>query len=134
MEQYYRADTDRSRRVILGHSYGGLLGAYSFSVNNNLFGNYLILSPSLWFDNSVSFQFEKDNRAKNKSMQQLVFMGIGNNETEDRMKVPFEKFYQLLRDNYPNTKLAKNVEPNTSHMDSKKPNITKGLEYYFENR
>ena len=134
MEHEPNGHTARSSSVILGHSYGGLFGAYAFSINNKVFGNYILLSPSLWFDNLVSFQYEKDNRTTNKSMQQLVFMGIGSNENEGRMKVPFETFYQTLSVNYTNMKLAKNIEINTGHMDSKNPNIIKGLEYYFDNR
>ena len=134
IEKNYRADTSRKSRVIMGHSYGGLFGVYSFSVRNNIFGNYILLSPSLWFDNFVSFKIEETNRDKNKSNEQLVFMGIGNDETEDRMKVPFERFHGTLRDNYRNIKLVKNFESNTTHMSSKNPNIIKGLQYYFENR
>jgi predicted alpha/beta superfamily hydrolase len=134
MEQDYQAGTNRDSRVILGHSYGGLFGAYAFSVNNKVFGNYIMLSPSLWFDNYVPLQMEKDNRASNKNSRQLVFMGIGANEERDRMLSPFEIFYQTLRGNYSNIKLEKNIEKNTSHMDSRNPNIIKGLAYYFLNR
>jgi len=134
IQQDYNADTTRAGRVILGHSYGGLFGAYAFSVNNKVFGNYIMLSPSLWFDNYVPLQMEKDNRANNKINKQLVFMGIGENEERDRMLAPFETFYQTLRDNYSNIKLEKNIEKNTSHMDSRNPNIIRGLVYYFLNR
>ncbi len=134
MELDYHADTGRNNRVILGHSYGGLFGAYAFTVNNKVFGNYIMLSPSLWFDNYVLLQMEKDNRANNKINKQLVFMGIGANEEGDRMLAPFETFYQTLDDNYSNIKLGKNIEKNTSHMDSRNPNMIKGLVYYFLNR
>lgn len=134
MEQDYQADTTRDGRVIIGHSYGGLFGAYALSVNNKVFGNYIILSPSLWFDNYVTLQMEKDNRANNKNSKQLVFMGIGENEEADRMLAPFEIFYQTLRGNYNNIKVEKNNEKNTNHMDSRNPNIVKGLAYYFLNR
>jgi uncharacterized protein len=134
MEQDYRVDTGRNSRVILGHSYGGLFGGYAFSVNNKVFGNYIMLSPSFWFDNRVTLQMENDNRAGNKNRKQLVFMGIGQNEERDRMLAPFEIFHQTLRDNYSNIKLEKNIEKNTAHMDSRNPNITKGLAYYFLNR
>ena len=127
-------DTARSSRVIIGHSYGGLFGTYAFCTNNQVFGNYILLSPSLWFDNMVSTQFEKANRDKIKNQDQLVFMGIGGAEEVDRMLTPFEEFYQTLQDNYTYTKLAKNIEQKESHMGSKNPNIVKGLTYYFQNR
>ncbi len=134
MEQHYGADTTRSSRVILGHSYGGLFGVYAFCTNNKLFGNYILLSPSLWFDNLISLHFEKDNRDDNKNSGQLVFMGIGEAENSGRMQAPFEAFYQTLRDNYAPIKLEKNLEKNLDHIGSKNPNIVKGLNYYFQNR
>jgi uncharacterized protein len=134
IEQNYNADTSRSSRVILGHSYGGLFGTYAFTVNNKVFGNYILLSPSLWFDNMVSLQLEKDTRSSNQESKKLVFMGIGEKEESDRMLAPFEIFYQSLHNNYSNIKLTKNIEKNTGHMDSRNPNIIKGLTYYFLNR
>jgi uncharacterized protein len=134
LEQDYRADTARDSRVILGHSYGGLFGGYAFCVSNKVFGNYIMLSPSFWFDNYVPLQMEKDNRTNNKIRKQLVFMGIGEREESDRMLAPFETFYQSLHNSYSNIKLEKNIEKNTAHMDSRNPNIVKGLTYYFLNR
>lgn len=134
IEENISVDTARSSRVILGHSYGGLFGAYAFSVDNKLFGNYILLSPSLWFDNLVSLQFEKDHRAENRDWPQLVFLGIGESENSGRMQAPFEAFYQILHSQYTNIKLHKNMEGNLGHVGSKKPNIVKGLNYYFQNR
>ena len=134
MEENLAVDTARSSRVILGHSYGGLFGAYAFCTGNKLFGNYILLSPSLWFDDLVSLQFEKDNRAENKDRAQLVFMGIGGAENAGRMQAPFEAFYQLLRDNYTQIKLEKNTEEDLGHRGSEHPNMIKGLNYYFQNR
>jgi uncharacterized protein len=134
MEQDYNVDTSRAGRVILGHSYGGLFGAYTFCVNQKLFGHYLLLSPSLWFDNLVTLQLEKDNRPLNRNSPALVFMGIGETENSGRMQAPFESFYQTLRDNYPAVKLARNREKNLDHLGSRNPNIIKGLTWYFQNR
>lgn len=134
MEMGFNVDTTRNSRVILGHSYGGLFGACVLAVDNNLFGNYLLLSPSIWFDNEVALQLEKLNRANNLRNSQLVFMGIGEMENAGRMQAPFEAFYQTLRDNYTNIRLSKNREPNLDHMGSKNPNIISGLNYYFNNR
>jgi uncharacterized protein len=134
IEKNYNTDTSRSGRVILGHSYGGLFGTYAFTINNKVFGNYVLLSPSLWFDNLVSLRLEKDNRANNKERKQLVFMGIGESEEKDRMLAPFEAFYQTLHANYSAIKLEKNLEKNQNHMGSRNPNIVKGLNYYFQNR
>jgi uncharacterized protein len=134
IEDTYRVDTARNGRVIIGHSYGGLFGTYAFCTNNKVFGNYLLLSPSLWFNSMISMQIEKDNRDNVKNQAQLVFMGIGGAEEVDRMLTPFGEFYQILQGKYAHTKLAKNIEPNQGHIGSKHPNIVKGLTFYFQNR
>ncbi len=134
IEENISVDTARSSRVILGHSYGGLFGAYAFGAHNKVFGNYILLSPSLWFDDLVSLQFEKDHRAENMDRPQLVFMGIGESENFGRMQAPFEAYYQILFSQYSQIKLEKNMEGNLGHVGSKKPNIVKGLDYYFQNR
>jgi predicted alpha/beta superfamily hydrolase len=134
LEQDYNVDTTRDSRVILGHSYGGLFGGYAFSVDNKVFGNYILLSPSFWFDNLVTLKMEKANRAINQNKKQLVFMGIGEMENAGRMQAPFEAFFQALQDNYPFNKLGKNIERNLDHLGSRNPNIIKGLNYYFQNR
>lgn len=134
IEQDFNADTTRESRVILGHSYGGLFGAYAFAANNKVFGHYIMLSPSLWFDNEVSMILEKQKRVANKDIRQLVFMGIGEAENSGKMQAPFEAYYQILHDNYSDISLSKNREDDLSHMGSKDPNIIKGLKYYFQNR
>jgi uncharacterized protein len=134
IEKDFRAISNRDGRVILGHSYGGLFGGYCFTMNNKVFGNYLMLSPSFWFDNLVSLKMEKENRTSNKDKKELVFMGIGGNENTGQMQAPFESFYEMLHDNYTNIKLAKHLAPNLEHLGSRGPNIEKGLEYYFQNR
>lgn len=134
MEQEFRADTTRSSRVILGHSYGGLFGAYAFAADNDLFGNYLLLSPSLWFDDEVTMRMEVAQRGALQNKQQLVFMGQGEMESLGKMQAPFEAFFRTLRDQYLNTRVAKNLEEDLGHMGSKNPNIRKGLEFYFSNR
>ncbi|MEQ8533580.1 MAG: alpha/beta hydrolase-fold protein [Imperialibacter sp.] len=78
IEERFRVDTTRNGRVLLGHSYGGLFGACALAIDNQLFGNYLLLSPSIWFDNEVSLKLEKGYRAANKTERLLVFMGIGS--------------------------------------------------------
>ncbi len=134
IEQEFRADTTRSSRVILGHSFGGLFGAYAFGADNNLFGNYILLSPSLWYDNEITLRLESAQRNVNKNKQQLVFMGIGELENAGRMQAPFDAFCKSLKENYLKVKIKMNREKDLDHRGSENPNILKGLDFYFQNR
>lgn len=134
MERDYGVDTARESRIILGHSYGGLLAAYAFTNFNNVFGNYLMLSPSLWYDNEILLRYEENNRDINNNSHQLVYLGLGELEKGGRMLAPFEAFYHRLAFNYPRIKLERHLEPHLDHVGSKNPNILEGLHFYFENR
>lgn len=134
MESDFAADTARRSRVILGHSFGGLFAAYAFTNRNDVFGNYLMLSPSLWYDDEILLQYEQDNRAAISSNEQLVFLGIGELENSGRMQAPFEAFYQRLDQYYTGIKLQKNSVSHLSHVGSRNPNIVKSLEFYFQNK
>jgi uncharacterized protein len=134
MENEYGADSSRMSRTILGHSFGGLFGAYAFADHNEVFGNYLLLSPSLWYANEIVFKLEQENRNNNKNNPQLVFLGLGEMENSGQMLAPFKAFYQLLENNYPKLEISSHIEPHLNHMGSKKPNIVEALNFYFENR
>lgn len=134
IERDFRVEKTRESRAILGHSYGGLFGAYAFAVNNKVFGNYIMLSPSLWFDNEIAMVLEKEHRNINKDIFQSVFLGIGEAENIGQMQAPFEAYYKTLLDNYSDMRISKHREDDLSHMGSKDANIVKGLNHYFENR
>ncbi|CAN5655527.1 hypothetical protein BH11BAC1_BH11BAC1_25810 [soil metagenome] len=134
MEKEYSADTIRKSRIILGHSFGGLLGAYAFTNHNHVFGNYILLSPSIWYDNEIMLRLEGENRDVNKNNHQLVFMGIGELENSGRMQAPYQAFYQRLQSNYPGIQIKSHMEPRLDHRGSENPNIIEGLDFYFQNR
>jgi predicted alpha/beta superfamily hydrolase len=134
MENDYGADAVRQSRIILGHSFGGLLAAYAFTNFNNVFGNYLMLSPSIWYDNEIMLKLEQENRVSNGNNRQVVFMGLGELENGGRMRAPYEAFHQRLEINYPSIQIESRLQSHLDHMGSKNPNIIEGLKFYFQNR
>lgn len=54
LQQQYRIDP--MRQIYLGHSYGGLFGAYLLLHQPQLFSHYVLSSPSLWFDQKQLLQ------------------------------------------------------------------------------
>ncbi len=130
----FGADTLRKSRAIIGHSFGGLFAAYAFTNYNDVFGNYIILSPSLWYDNEILLKLEQDNRVVNKNNHQLVFLGMGQMENDGRILAPFQAFYLRLKNNYPDIQIKSHIEPHLDHKGSEKPNIIEGLNFYFQNR
>ena len=64
IEREYRADP--ARRTLMGHSYGGLFGAFALFQAPGLFANLVIGSPTLSYGNRVTFQ-QEENFAKQES-------------------------------------------------------------------
>lgn len=134
LQSDFGADSTRKSRVIIGHSFGGLFCAYAFTKRNDVFGNYLMLSPSLWYDNEIILKYEQENREAIKTRSQLVFLGIGKLENSGRMQAPFEAFHQRLNNYYPGITLLKNIVPQLNHVGSRNPNIERALDFYFRNK
>jgi predicted alpha/beta superfamily hydrolase len=84
ISQKYRIDVDN--KIYIGHSFGGLLGAYTLLVKPELFQKYIIGSPSLWYDEGAIFRLEEAYAKKNKAMNATVFMYIGSEENKNNHK------------------------------------------------
>lgn len=78
VESRFRADP--ARRVILGHSYGGLLGAQILFTDPTLFHAYVLGSPSFWFDKRHIMTMEADYARTHRDLPADVFMYVGGYE------------------------------------------------------
>ena len=130
IETDYRADTSREKRIIIGHSLGGLCGAYAFAKHNDVFGNYLLLSPSLIYDDEIILQYEQETRDFIKLKSQLIYFGVGG--TEPNMVPPIDVLYQRIKKNYPNDRAELYINAGKGHNSSKDENIEKALAFYFK--
>ena len=132
VEKDYRVAPVREQRSIIGHSLGGLCGAYAFAKHNEVFGSYLLLSPSLIYDDEIILQYEQQMRDSIKSRRQVVYFGVGG--TEPNMVPPIELLYNRLNKNYSNVKTELYINAGKGHNSSKDENIQKALEFYFKNK
>ncbi len=78
VEKNYRADP--SRRTYIGNSFGGLLGAYILVTQPDTFKNYVLSSPSLWWDNNVIFSIESKSKALDGTTVANIFISSGSLE------------------------------------------------------
>lgn len=75
-------------RAWLGHSYGGLFGAYALLHNDGLFQRFVIGSPSLFYDDGAIFRAEESYAATHKAMPARLYLSVGaeeENDGDDRM-------------------------------------------------
>jgi predicted alpha/beta superfamily hydrolase len=79
IEGRFRADP--GARVLLGHSYGGLLGAQILFTDPEMFQAYVLGSPSFWFGQRHIMEMEADYAQAHTDLPAEVFMYIGAFET-----------------------------------------------------
>ncbi len=76
IDEHYRVS---GSRTFVGNSLGGLLGAYILFTKPDMFDNYILGSPSVWFKN---YDILKAKTSVNIN-QHKVFIGVGANETPE---------------------------------------------------
>ena len=73
---------DSSRDILFGHSLGGLFALHVLFTHPEAFKTYLVLSPSIWFNNRVVLSHEAEFAASVKSGKTYprVFVAVGGEE------------------------------------------------------
>jgi uncharacterized protein len=71
------------RRVLVGHSYGGLFASWLLLTSPDLFGAYVVVSPSLWYDQRMMFRLV-DGVAREGRPPAKVFLSVGTLEGEQQ--------------------------------------------------
>lgn len=84
MSKHYRITKDNT---FVGHSFGGLFGIYLLLNHPETFDNYIIVSPSLWYDNHLLLKAAKNKQTLSvkKPIKLLLFIGEKENNGDYRM-------------------------------------------------
>lgn len=136
VERKFRADP--GRRIFMGHSYGALLGAQILLTEPDLFKDYILGSPSLWYDNHVLWKFEADYAKAHRDLRANVFFYVGAfeaarpndrryNRKRDMVK-DLATFEQRLRKRaYNNLRIRSEVLAEENHLTVFPAGFTRGL-------
>ena len=126
VDAHYRVN---SHRTLVGTSLGGLFGLYALFQAPALFQNYVIASPSLWWDHGVIKQYERQYEKKKGSSKAKVFLAIGSLETD----VPdFTKFADHLKSGNPSRLETESlVIGNTGHSGVAAEGFARGMQAVF---
>ena len=132
-----RFRTDPERRIYMGHSYGGLLGAHFLFTRPTTFSHYILGSPSLWFDKRHMFEVEQRYAATHKDLPANVFLYIGAFETvkpgdaryaDTDMVGDMHRFEQVLKARgYPGLTIASTVIDEEDHLTVFPSGFTRGI-------
>nr|WP_245228131.1 alpha/beta hydrolase-fold protein [Xanthomonas bromi] len=128
-----RYRTDETRRLYLGHSYGGLLGTHILLSSPDMFSGYILGSPSYWYGEHAMVAQEKTFAASHTDLKAQVYMYVGEYE-----QVRYHKNYDMVIDaqnmatalrarGYRSLHLALDVLNDEDHLSSGPRGITHGL-------
>lgn len=135
--KHYRADMNR--KTFIGHSYGALLGLEMLLNDQPMFENYVLGSPSLWFNKRVMFERERVFALEHRDLKANVLFAAGSYETI-KPGPQYNKEYDLLRDmrayagtlksrNYPNLKIDHYIVRDEDVLTAPPAIITRGLRW-----
>lgn len=135
VEERFRANPER--RVLLGHSYGALLGAQILFTEPELFSGYILGSPSFWFDRRHIMKMEAAYARDHQDLPANVFMYIGSWEvpgsdrrnTDDVDMVGDVRAMEttLKSRNYPGLSVRSTVLADEDHLTVAPAGFTRGL-------
>ena len=117
-------------RTIIGQSLGGLLATEILIKKPDLFENYIIISPSLWWDNQSIFNLEMAETKASKK----IFIGVGAEGSI--MKSTARKLYKKLKHQqvYSTSDINFEYFNKINHADILHTAVYSAFKTLFENR
>ena len=67
-----------SERCIIGHSAGGLFAIYALENQPDLFGSFICIDPSLWYEDQVYVKKMPDFFNSHKDIKKNLFLSVSN--------------------------------------------------------
>ncbi|MGH7595092.1 MAG: alpha/beta hydrolase [bacterium] len=133
IEANYRTTGERT---LVGHSYGGLFGCWVAFTTPELFSNYILVSPSLWYDNWLMFRLEENFAfsRKDKELPAKVFLSVGSSEINSQwnMVEDLEKFYrQVAARDYSRLAIQMMIFDGETHNSVFPAALTRGLRFIY---
>jgi predicted alpha/beta superfamily hydrolase len=123
-----------SKRTIIGVSLGGLFGLYVVFQKHDIFQNYIICSPSIWWDNKTLLQLEKSYSESRSELPIHLFLSVGELENKDNMIIPWQELIKAIKSrNYSGLSMKSVMIDGETHLSAQPDAIVKGLKFVFSN-
>lgn len=96
ISKHYKA---KAERTVIGESLAGLFSAELLLKQPDLFDNYIIISPSLWWGQQELLKNTEKLLTANLRKKVRVYLGVPNKDEDLRMYQDAVAFYDILRNN-----------------------------------
>ena len=139
----YRADP--AKAIFLGHSYGALLGVQVLFTDPSLFSDYILGSPSLWYDKRYALKLEASYAEQNQDLRANVYLYVGAYEALRKGDRRYNQTVDMVADNqaleaallsrgYSSLKLESAILNDEDHLSVAPRGFTQGLKYLLSVR
>lgn len=126
----YEFPIDPAKRIIAGHSYGGLFALYAMFEEPGLFSSYIAASPSLDFADHALFSLESEYAKKHAALPTQLHLSAGELE-EDASTTVLTDMYRfagiLESRKYAGFTLHRQVFLDNNHCEVVAPAFQSGL-------
>lgn len=109
-----------SSRILIGHSLGGLLAVDILLNHPGVFGRFIVIDPSMWWDNS-RLVTEANSRLRQSFAPTALFLAIANSKNKDRNDID-----AVRSDTTGNTAL---IRPSVLLLDQFKTHPGNGIDF-----
>lgn len=131
LRDQYAISTSSENLSFCGHSLGGLFGLYLFLKKAGLFHNYILISPSLMWDEQAIFQIEREERAQNAVPAARLFLAAGSLETGG-FHTTRQHLTGLFEQYYPAVTFREKIYRNKDHTGVIAPAVSEGLTFIYQ--
>ncbi len=118
-------------RTLCGHSYGGLFSIYSFLDSPELFNAYIIISPSVYWDDRLMFKKAEGFFREHPDMKKFIFMTAAG-EDKEAIRTATRDFAQLLEQKAPKGLVWEyHFMEKEDHGSTVHPTIYNALQFFY---
>ena len=124
--------TRPAHRILAGHSLGGLFALYVLFQQPKLFSGYIAGSPSLWYNDRVTFQHESRFARTHNALPVKLHLAVGELEEEHPQSQMVSQLVQLAAQlesrHYQGFSLTRQILPGCDHGSAIPQTFQAGLQ------
>lgn len=124
--------TKQDSNAIMGISFGALLSSYVLFTQPDMFKDYILISPSLFWNGNSILKTESDYFLKHKELNKTVYLAYGSQDDNDWVIGPTTELIQIIQEHkYDSLKFITQVFKGETHISVYPVAMTHGLKTIF---
>lgn len=127
LKPYIESHFKATDKYLFGQSLGGLLATEILLKNPEMFNNYFIISPSLWWDDESLLKQAPEFLSKIKDIKKFIYISVGKGEHPVMVKDAEDLFDVLKKSNKKNWTIEYKMMETDNHATILHRSLYEGL-------